>query len=586
MNMYLKKAKSTKTGRTHLSIAHNYRDEKGKNRTRTIQSLGYLDVLEKEHSDPIAHFNALVAEMEAERVVSEGKITFTKSKAKKISIKESTRKNLGYLALSAIYHELGLARLMLNRQRKHSFEYSADKALQLGVFSRVLDPASKRHDILSQKGYFESFKLSKDDYYGSLSFLATQKDACLTLMDSHMRTHYGRAGDLSYYDVTNYYFEIDDEDEFRRLGISKEHRPDPLVQMGLFLDAQGFPVTYNLHPGNTHDSDTLIGELSRYKRDFSSERIIVVADKGINCSENIIALAAKKDGYIFSSSVRGASKEVVSWVTSTEGWSDYTGEGAFNGEKGYRQKSRIFERTLYNKTDDGKRKKGPKITEKQVAFYSPKYDRRAKKEREHALAKARELIKSPGKLKAMFDRSAARYVKGIAYDDNGEVIDTNTTLLFDEAKLEREEALDGYYIISTSEVEMADSNIIAAYRGLWKIEESFRVIKSLLEGRPVYLTRKDRIEAHFLICFITLLITRILEHKTDYAHSSKAIASTLKKASGTHLSDNWWIFDHRDDCLDAIGAALGLDFTKEILSTGDIRKMSGIAKGTGKSAKT
>ena len=584
--MYLKKARNSKTGRTHLSIAHNYRDEKGVNRTRTVKSLGYLDVLEKDYDDPLAHFKALVGEMEAERVTSEGKITFVKSKARKISMKETTRKNLGYLALSAVYHELGLARLMLNRARKHGFQFSADKALQLGVFSRILDPASKRHDILGQKGYFEDFSLSKDDYYHSLSFLATQKDACLALMDTHMRRYYGREKGPSYYDVTNYYFEIDDEDEFRRFGVSKEHRPDPIVQMGLLLDSSGFPVTYNLHPGNTHDSDTLIDELARYKRDFSSGRIVVVADKGINCSENILALAAKGDGYVFSSSVRGASKEVVDWVTGEEGWCDYAGEDIDEDEAGYRQKSRISHRQLYLKTDGGKRKKGPRITEKQVAFYSPKYDKRAKKERERALSKARELICSPGKLKAMFDRSAARYVKGIAYDGNGEVVEGNTALIFDDARLAKEETLDGYYIISTSEVEMTDDAVITAYRGLWKIEESFRVMKSLLSGRPVYLTRKDRIEAHFLICFIALLIMRILEHKTAHAYSSEAIANTLKKASGTHLGDNWWIFDHRDDCSDALGSALSLDFTKEILSTGDIRKMSGVAKKTSKNAKT
>jgi hypothetical protein len=192
------------------------------------------------------------------------------------------------------------------------------------------------------------------------------------------------------------------------------------------------------------------------------------------------------------------------------------------------------------------------------------------------------MIAQPGRLKAMFDKSAARYVKGIAYDENGEVTEARTALFFDDERLAEEEAFDGYYVISTSEVQMADDDIIDAYRGLWKIEETFRTTKSHLSARPVYLSRQDRIEAHFLICFIALLILRILEDKTGYAHTMNSLLATLRRAEGTHLGDNWWIFDHRDDALDDLGMAFGLDFTKEILSVGDIRKMSGIAKSTTK----
>jgi hypothetical protein len=547
-----------------------------------VESFGYLDELEKSVADPVAHYAAVVAGMEAERLRDEGRVSVTKSRARKINARGQNRKNLGYLALSAVYHEIGLDRLMDNRSRKRRFGYSPDKALQLAVFSRVLDPASKLHDVCGQGGYFERFDLSRDDYYGALTFLCSEKDAVLALMDRHMRERYGRGGGLHYFDATNYYFEIDEEDRLRRRGVSKEHRPDPIVQMGLLTDASGFPVTYSLHPGSTHDSDTLIGELARYKRDFSPSRIVCVADKEVNCSENVAALLAKGDGYVFSSTVRGASGEVKRWVTSQEGWRGAEAAGRGEGDAGCRLKSRVAQRQLWLKGADGRRRKGPLVTELQVGMYSPKYDARAKRERERVLEKARAMVRHPGRLKAMFDRSAARYVKGVSYDENGEVLEHGVALSLDEGRLAAEEALDGYYVITTSEAQMAPDDVLRACRGLWEIEESFRVTKSVLSARPVCLTREDRIEAHFLVCFIALLVTRVLEHKVGRAHSAQAVVETLRKASGTHLDANWWIFDHRDEALDDIGAALGLDFTREILSTGDIRRMSGVAKGTSK----
>ena len=317
--MYLKRSTKKATGRTHLSAVHNYH-ENGVSRTRTIKTFGYLDELQKLYEDPIAYCLGEIYALEAERASKEGHVTFSKSKAKKISKREVTRKNIGYLVLSSVYHSFRLDRLMTNRARKHDFAFSADKALQLLVFSRILDPASKRHDFFGQGGFFEHFDLSKDDIYRALSFVATEKDAVLKLLDSHMRKDFKRKGGLSYYDVTNYYFEIDDEDTFRRRGGSKEHRPNPIEQMGLLMDDNGFPVTYSLHPGNTHDSATLIDELTRCKRAFDTGRIVVVADKGINCSENIIACAAKGDGYIFSSTIRGATEEMRAWATSDTGW--------------------------------------------------------------------------------------------------------------------------------------------------------------------------------------------------------------------------------------------------------------------------
>jgi transposase len=227
-----------------------------------------------------------------------------------------------------------------------------------------------------------------------------------------------------------------------------------------------------------------------------------------------------------------------------------------------------------------KRTKTVEITEKQVAYFSPKYAERSRRERADAVAKARDIAAHPKKLDRMLERSAAKYVKGVTYDkETGEVVETaRAALAFDTDRLAREEALDGYYIICTSEHAMLDEKIVENYRGLWRIEETFRVTKSDLRARPVYLSRRDRIRAHFLVCFVALLILRVLQMRCSWRHSAGAIAKTLKEACGTLEAENWYLFDHYDDVLDDIGRATGLDFSRKRLRKIDTVQMTASTK--------
>jgi transposase len=356
--------------------------------------------------------------------------------------------------------------------------------------------------------------------------------------------------------------------------------------MGLLMDRSGLPVAYDLFAGNTVDCETLIPVLSRIKgadtsSGFGFSRIVCVADKGLNTSDNAVALLAKGDGYVFSKSVRGADETTRAWVLTDAGYRSYG-----TGEDGtFLIKERIEQRTLKVTVQAAdkvkglrKKTKNVKITEKQVAFWSEKYDRRAKAERADAVARAREMAAKPSKLKAMLERTAAKYLIGITVDDDGVITERAEVLLFDEERLAAEEELDGYYVISSSETDRTSEDIIDMYRGLWRIEETFKVTKSDLEARPVYVSRRDHIEAHFMVCFMALLIMRILQLKSGWKHSAKAIASTLAKASATHEGDNWWLFDHRDDVLDDIGTVTGIDFTRKRLTTGQVRSLVGGTK--------
>jgi transposase len=577
-----------KDGRVWLSIVKKYSKD-GISKTRTVEKVGWLSELEKDHEDPIAHFKARAKELTDAEAEQSAARTITIHPLERIDKRRDNRKNLGFSALSGIYYGLGLDDFFINRQRHKKFDYSVDAVMRLLVFDRVLHPSSKKAAWEGRDAYFESFDFSKDDTYRALTHAAGLKDALMVHVSNQVSRLYGRDTELVYYDVTNYYFEVDEPDALRRKGVSKEHRPEPIVQMGLLMDKGGLPVAYDLFAGNTVDCETLIPILARIKGahgqgGFGFGRVICVADKGLNTSDNIAALLAKGDGYVFSKSIRKADGQTQEWVTSDAGWRVFDG----GGDGIFKIKERIIQRGVkvtVQAADKArgvrKKTKGVQITEKQVAFYSEKYDRRAKRERAEAVAKARDMALHPPKLKAMMERTAAKYIKGITVDDDGVITEMGEVLLFDEERLAKEEALDGYYVISTSEAEKDSEEVIDIYRGLWRIEETFRVTKSDLQARPVYVSRQDHIEAHFMVCFIALLIVRVLQLKCGWRHSARAIATTLAAASATFEGDNWWLFDHRDDVLDDIGAVTGIDFTRLRLTRGQIRSLVGKTKKSG-----
>lgn len=570
--VYLRKATNKKTGRTYLSIVHNYWDKDSKStRAVTVKSLGYLDELEKEYDDPIAFFTAEAKKLDEQRLAKNASVTFTLPKNELIPINSVNRKNFGYAALSKIYHELKIDTFLKNRQRHSKEEYDANAIMKLLVFSRLLYPASKKKTYENRYTFFEKFDFSLDDIYRCLSLFNKHGDALQLWLHERISSQYKRNTDLVYYDVTNYYFEIDEQDDLRKKGVSKEHRPDPIVQMGLFMDTNGIPITYKLFPGNAPDKTTLIPALSKIQREFSLGRIIVVADKGITTGDNIWYILSAKNGYVLSYSVRGADKNFQNYVLDESGY--------INNGDGFKIKSRLYPREIQVTSTKGKKIKKT-VDEKQVIFYSPKYAAKAKQDRAAALVKAKDLIKNPAKYNKSSSYGAAKYVKNLTFDAaTGEILESaRQHLTFDEKKLREEEKFDGYYAIVTSEYKESDEKIIEMYRGLWKIEESFKVTKSDFEARPVYLSLKEHIDAHFLTCFISLVIARILEYRLDGRHSVTNMLESLSRASCSHIQENYYLFDYYNDVLEDIGKELNIDFRKKVLSLGEIKKILGWTK--------
>lgn len=393
-----------------------------------------------------------------------------------------------------------------------------------------------------------------------LQSIKYKKDLILHIHE-YIRCEYGRSLDNVFYDVTNYYFESD-EDDFRKKGVSKEHRPNPLVQMGLLMDDEGVPISYKLFEGNTNDCNTLMPVLDELKRDFNLGRVIVVADKGMNSGENIAYNIIHKNGYIYSKSVRGATKEVKNYVLSDSGYKKM-------GDK-YKFKSRIVNTNIWI-TNAKEKRVQTEIDQKQVVFYSDKYARKARKDRQKVLDKARKLISFK---KGSLNKGAYKYIKDEYLDkETGEILKKDDYLYIDEEKIKEEEKYDGYYLIVSSELNMHDKEIIERYKGLWKIEESFKITKGHLKSRPVYLRKKDHIEAHFLICFLALIFIRLLEKETDFKFSIYNLIDSMKNLSVTYLDENYYMLDYVDDVSKMFSEILNIDMTKRFWRQSDIKKL-------------
>ncbi len=432
------------------------------------------------------------------------------------------------------------------------------------------------------------------------------KDDLLIHLNNKITENYTRDTTLLYYDVTNYYFEIDYQDEHKKKGVSKEHRPNPIVQMGLFMDDKGLPVNYKLFSGNTNDCKTLIPMMGEKRLDLDIRDIIVVDDKGMMSGENISRILSQKNGYVISSSVRGASKEYKEYVLKQD---DYEYKEipvkqryenlSKNKENSYTLK--VKTQTLPREIAVPNIKTGKKtniiINERQIVFYSDKYAKKAKRDREAALLKAFDTIENKKSIPKSF--GCYKYIKEEYLQKDGELIKpSNSQLFFDDKKLEKEEALDGYYVIFSNVIGLEEGeepfgkkstftkdgffklnkrvdtqDIIKIYRGLWEIEETFKITKSSFEARPIYHRNWDRIETHFLTCFVSLVMMRLLETNLESKWSTERILKSLKAANGSLISGNLYNFNYVDEVLLEIQEKFGITLDRQFLTIGEITKI-------------
>ena len=589
--MFLRQTKQ-KNG-IYLSIVKSYRDSNGRPKQTTVKSLGFLHDLQKQYSDPVAFF----AE-EARKMTKDSRSVINVSEkincAEIMSDNEDSFKNVGYLVLKRIYRELQIDKFWAIRQKTLNVDFNLNRIFLLLVISRALYPASKRETYLERSRFFESFDFSLNDVYRALDIFAEEEKNLQAWIFDHSRDLYNRNMEYGYFDCTNYYFEIEQNDtdlvdeegniiqkNYRKRGPEKNHRPDPIIEMGLLMDSTGIPLAYDLFPGNESEKLHLRPALNRARNEFGIGRTILVADRGINTSDNIYFISGdnkgdvnNRDGYVYGQSVRGADREFKDWVTDPKGYIKTVIEE--NGESiMFTHKSRIYPKTIYVTTQmkNGKTKKR-KITvdQKQMAYYSEKYAKRQKAARDEMIARARDLIAHPKKYDRISAAGASGYVLNLSFKkETGEIVDKD--LILDEDKIREEERFDGFYSIVTSELDMPDEKIRQVYRGLAKIEDTFKVTKSTLRSRPVYVWTKESIEAHFMTCFTSLVILRLLEKKTGEQYSLERLVESMKKYGCVSYVDNTYRFIYNDEIISSFSDAFNLDLNKKYRTKSDMKKL-------------
>jgi transposase len=597
--MHLIRLPEKKTGRILLLFGESKRIN-GKNTNRTVERIGYLDEFTDLYADPIAHFKQVAKERTVESKVKlelslSEHFSFEHEYHKQFDCRDTTASFssselsvwYGMLPLSRIYHELELDYFLNNRRRYTKASYNHNAIFQMLVYGRILFPDSKLGTWQDRNKLLGNMEFTDDDVYRSLGFFAKHKGAMVRHLHKKVGQLYGRDTSLMFYDVTNYYWEVDTEDDMRRRGCSKEHRPEPIVQMGLLMDSNALPVTYGLFSGNTNDCLTLSPMMGEVCEDLRAQGVVYIADKGMMSGDNRAEILINKGGYVFSSSVRGANKETQQFVTDESGFIG-------NADGTYQYKSRIVPVEVSVTDLSTGRKQKVTINERQIVFWSKKYQDRTRYEREKALQKAAAYGSCEN------NQGGNKYFKKVVVNKiDGEVIEHKDYVrILDEDLLSKDEALDGYYLICTNVIGLGqhehsftkrsrflddnmfqlnrvvtDQDIIEMYRGLWRIEESFRITKSWLKARPVFVHTEASIEAHFLTCFVGLLLLRILELKTERSIEVNRMVESLRKAQLVHASPDVLISSYCDNILARIGSTLDLDMTKMRYTVTELDKL-------------
>lgn len=609
--MYIRKEK--RKNRVYISIVQGYRDENNKVKHKTIKTYGYLDDLKKSFSNPLTMIKNELVELQKDDINELIIKDIDKEPTSDDFNNSDDEKNIGYYLIKKIYSELGITDFLKNKQKKLNIDYDLNEVLLLLVLCRILYPGSKKDNYENRNKFFEKFDFSLKDIYRSLDFFDEYKEDIQKVIWENTKEKYQRDLSTGFFDCTNYYFEIDCNDEdlideegnilekgYRKRGPEKNHRPDPIVEMGLLLDNKIIPASYKIFPGNDSEKTQLRPIINKTKTTHNIDKIIVVADRGLNTSDNMWFLAGKNDekcknndGYVYGQSVRGASKAFKEWVLKQDDYINdieytkdgkeetfrhrvYDEDGNFkNYQKQtlmFKHKSRVVAKEIQI-TRNGKRNCKVITYQKQMVYYSQKYADRQRYEREKTVEKAKDLIANPRKYTKATSYGAAYYVNNISFNkDTGEVA-KGLSLSLDEEAIKEQEKFDGYYSIVTSELEYSDKKMREVYRELINIENSFKITKTNLETRPVYVWTKQHIEGHFLTCFISLVILRLIENRLNYKYTIENIINTLRETFAIKIEHDVYQQKAPNEITKALCETFDIDLYRKRRTLKNIKKI-------------
>jgi len=555
MRLHISKTKNAMS----LYMIKSFRDN-GINTTKIVKKLGTYQELKKEHDDPIAWANEYIKKCNEQEKQKEAAVLVKYSPVTVIAKDVTNCFNGGYLFLQKIYQGLKLDTICYDIADRHRFEFNLDAILSRLLFARLIFPSSKLATYELSKKFIQPPDFELHHIYRALEVISKESDYIQSEIYKNSLAVCNRNTEILYYDVTNYFFEIEKEEGLKQYGFSKEHRPNPIVQMGLFMDAGGMPLAFNISAGNTNEQTTLIPLEEKILKDFKLSNFVVCTDAGlssyVNREFNDITdkEAPNKRFFITTQSIKKLKEHLKDWALEKTGWKIVGSDRLYNiSEETDPEKIFYKERWINEK----------ELSQKLIVTFSIKYRDYQAKIRANQINRAQATI-DKNKVDTQPQTSHKRLIKKVYCTVEGEVA-KKTKHSIDTKLIEEESEYDGFYGVCTNMNEPV-SRIIEINRKRWEVEESFMIMKSEFKARPVYLSRDDRIKAHFMTCFLTLLLYRVLEKKLDNKFTHRQIIDTLRNMNFNKVRGEGYIPVYtRTDLTDALHEKFGFRTDYQIL---------------------
>lgn len=570
MRLSLVKSKNA----TQFYVIESYRDTNGKNTSRIIEKLGNeQEVLKKSNGkDPVAWAKKYVDELNKKELENSRKIIIEKSQNVQIPMNQQNIFNCGYLFIEKIYYELKLNNICNNISKKYNFNFDLNDILSKLVYGRIIFPSSKLATNESSKKFLEQPKFELQHIYRALEIIAKENDFIQSELYKNSLHVMKRNTGVLYYDCTNYFFEIEEENGIKQYGISKEHRPNPIVQMGLFMDGNGMPLAFNINSGNTNEQVTMTPLEEKIIKDFELSKFVVCTDAGLASNNNRKFNDKDDRAFITTQSIKKLKKYLKEWALEPSGWSLVESNETYNisnieddNDKINRYKDCIFFKERWI-NENG-------LEQKFIVTFSLKYKSYQKNIRDAQIQRARKAINTKGfKLDKNNQNDFKRFITKINITDDGEIVNKKIFSI-NQNLIAEEEKYDGFYGVCTNLDDDA-SDIIKVNKRRWEIEECFRIMKTEFKARPVYLSRDDRIIAHFITCYIALLIYRLLEKRLDEKFTIEQIIYCLRDMNMLYEKSKGFLPAYtRSNLTDKLHEKFGFRTDYEIITEKNFKKI-------------
>ena len=543
---------------------------KGKKTTsKNVRRIGRLSELKKEYTDPIAHFRA-----EAKRLTDEGRSesSFEIPANLMLDPMKKRRVMLGYIFPQSVYYSLGLDMVMRGIRNESKATYDFNRIMRDLIIGRVLSPLSKSSTYEKAFSFPEPPDYDLQHVYRSLSLMAKNFDLIEEKAFKGMKKYADVDTSVTYYDCTNFYFEIEEEDGFRTYGKSKENRPNPIVQMGLFLDRNGLPISMCINPGRTNEQKTMIPLEKLMTERFGIEKFVVCADCGLSGKRNLRFNSTENHGFVVTKSLKRVSEDVRARLMGDGGWKRFgDASGRLYSLKEIREDANLRDVIFYH--DERFAMGSDGFEERIVTTYCGRLREYQRSVRERQLQRAMELVRQGKIRKGVNQNDVRRFIVVDSVTENGEVAEKKVFSI-DRERFEEESEYDGFYAVTT-DLDDDPGEIIRINSGRWEIEESFRIMKSDFDGRPVFVSREDRIRAHFLTCYLAFMIFRIIEQKLnkgDVRYTDPEILRTLRDYEAID-AENFYVGAMEGKAVRALESTFGLVGSMTALSKAQFRRL-------------